>query len=51
VDEALRDAESFRVQHEGWTDGDTGRDGDTALDFHETIKPSVAACGLAVPHR
>ena len=34
VDEALRNAEPFGVQHEGRADGDTGRDGDAAFDFH-----------------
>ena len=33
-DGALRNAEPLGVQHEGWTDGDAGRDSDAAFDFH-----------------
>ena len=34
VDEALGNAEPFGVQHQGRTDGDAGRNGDAAFDFH-----------------
>ncbi len=36
LDEALGNAIPLGIQDQGWTDGDTGRDGDAAFDFHAT---------------
>ena len=42
LDEALGNAEPFGVQHQGRTDGDAGRDGDSAFDFHARARRSSA---------